>query len=118
MHGLLLSQMQGIVLGSSFSVFSVCPRIFSPDESDLLFQFGSVRARNDLFPTTERSFRMWEQTKSMPWLPGIEMRTAQRRESNNVRAFYQFINSSLMLFFPTQIFGVFLPFSLDFCPRK
>lgn len=108
--------MQRIVLGSSFSI---CPRIFSPDESDLLLKFGSVRAGNYLFPTTERSFRMWEQTKSVLWLPGIEMRTAQRLESNNVRAFYQFINSFMMLFFfPTQIFGVFLPFSLDLCPGK
>lgn len=61
---------------------------------------------------------MWNQTKSVLCLPGIEMRTAQRLELNNVRSFYQFINLSLMLFFSMQIFGVFLPFSLDLCPGK
>lgn len=34
-HGLFLSQVQDIVLGSSSSV---CPRIFPPHESDLLFE--------------------------------------------------------------------------------
>lgn len=60
---------------------------------------------------------MWKQTKSVLCLPGIEVRTAQRLESNNIRAFYQFI-SCFFFFFPMQIFGVFLPFSLDLCPGK
>lgn len=61
---------------------------------------------------------MWKQTKSVLCLPGIEMRKARSLESNNIRAFYQFINPSLMLFFSMQIFGVFLPFFLRSLPRK
>lgn len=61
---------------------------------------------------------MWKQIKSVLCLPGIEMRTRQRLDSNNIGASYQFINSSLVLLFSMQIFGVFPPFSLDLCPGK
>lgn len=42
---------------------------------------------------------MWKWTKSVLCLPRIGMRTALKLESNNVGAFYQFINSSLLPFF-------------------
>jgi len=79
---------------------------------------GLLRAANDLFPATERSSLASGCENRRSHLSGTEMRTAGRLESSNVRAFYQFINLSLMLFFPLQILGVFLPFSLDLCPGK
>lgn len=52
MHEFFFDQKQDFLLASSFSI---CARIFSADESDLLFKVNSVRAESDLFSTTERS---------------------------------------------------------------
>lgn len=46
MHGFFFDQKQDFFLALSFSI---CARIFSADESDLLFKVNFLRAASDLF---------------------------------------------------------------------